>query len=140
MAINLFGLGAASTALDIAALALTFVAKHPDTGIGDYQEFLASFAPADRAAAAQALVAAGADADRVAQALGRATAPADRLVVIGAFDVPWYVTAASVAGGVAGAYHGYRRNKSVGWAVAWGLLGSVFPLVVVPVAVSLKST
>lgn len=27
-------------------------------------------------------------------------------------------------------YHGYKRNRgSVGWAVAWGLLGGAFPIV-----------
>jgi hypothetical protein len=28
------------------------------------------------------------------------------------------------------AYHGYKRNDSVGWAVVWGLLGGVFPVLV----------
>lgn len=33
-------------------------------------------------------------------------------------------------------YHGYRRNHSIGWALVWGLLGSAFPLVTVPVALA----
>lgn len=33
-----------------------------------------------------------------------------------------------------GAYHGYKRNSSVGWAVAWGLLGGVFPMFTIPIA------
>lgn len=33
-----------------------------------------------------------------------------------------------------GAYHGYKRNESVGWAIGWALLGSIFPIVVIPVA------
>lgn len=32
------------------------------------------------------------------------------------------------------AYHGYKRNNSVGWAIVWGLLGSLFPIITVPVA------
>ncbi len=31
-------------------------------------------------------------------------------------------------------YHGYKRNNSIGWGVAWGLLGSILPVFVVPVA------
>jgi hypothetical protein len=41
---------------------------------------------------------------------------------------------ASLAGTAVGAYHGYKRNNSVGWAVGWALLGGLFPIVVVPVA------
>lgn len=36
----------------------------------------------------------------------------------------------------AGAYHGYKRNNSVGWAVVWGLLGSMVPIIVLPVALA----
>lgn len=38
---------------------------------------------------------------------------------------------ASVA---ASAYHGYKRNRSVGWAVAWGLLGGLFPVITPAIA------
>lgn len=41
---------------------------------------------------------------------------------------------ASVAGTAIGAYHGYKRNESVGWAIGWALLGGLFPVVVIPVA------
>lgn len=34
------------------------------------------------------------------------------------------------------AYHGYKRNRSVGWAIAWALLGSAFPLIAPAVAVA----
>lgn len=43
---------------------------------------------------------------------------------------------ASLAGTVAGAYHGYRRNNSFGWALVWGLLGGIAPVLVVPIAVA----
>lgn len=39
-----------------------------------------------------------------------------------------------VAGAMA--YHGYRRNKSVGWAIGWSILGSTFPIVAIPVALA----
>ena len=40
----------------------------------------------------------------------------------------------SVVGMAAGAYHGYKRNDSVGWAVGWALLGGLFPIIAIPVA------
>lgn len=43
---------------------------------------------------------------------------------------------ASVAGAAAGAYHGYRRNDSVGWALVWALAGSAFPIITVPIAIA----
>ncbi len=43
----------------------------------------------------------------------------------------------SVAGAAAGAYHGYKRNhESIGWAIGWALLGSIAPVITVPVAVA----
>jgi len=40
------------------------------------------------------------------------------------------------AGLVAGVFHGYRRNRSVGWALGWGLLGAMFPYITIPVALA----
>lgn len=42
----------------------------------------------------------------------------------------------SVAGGAAATYHGYKRTRSVKWAILWGLLGSTFPIVTNGVAVA----
>lgn len=44
-----------------------------------------------------------------------------------------YSIISSVAS-VAGAYHGYRRNNSLGWAIAWFFLSGMFPLIAMPVA------
>ncbi len=41
---------------------------------------------------------------------------------------------ASIAGTGIGAYHGYKRNDSVGWAIGWAMLGGLFPVIVIPVA------
>lgn len=50
-------------------------------------------------------------------------------------DAWWqFATAASAAGVVVGAYHGYKRNDSIGWAIAWAALGGLFPLVTIPIA------
>jgi hypothetical protein len=37
---------------------------------------------------------------------------------------------------VASTYHGYKRNNSLGWALWWGLMGSVFPIVTPTIAVA----
>ena len=36
----------------------------------------------------------------------------------------------------ASAYHGYKRNNSVGWAVWWGLMGGLFPIITPAVGVA----
>jgi hypothetical protein len=41
---------------------------------------------------------------------------------------------AGVAGAALGAYHGYKRNESVGWAIGWSLLGGLVPVIVIPLA------
>lgn len=48
--------------------------------------------------------------------------------------VTWGVLAtASMA---ASAYHGYKRNQKVGWALWWGALGFVFPILVPTIALA----
>jgi hypothetical protein len=48
--------------------------------------------------------------------------------------VAW--TAVSTASMAASAYHGYKRNTSVGWALWWGLCGGLFPVIVPTIAVA----
>jgi hypothetical protein len=43
---------------------------------------------------------------------------------------------AGIIGGALGTYHGYARNHSIGWALAWGALGSLAPVIVVPIALA----
>ena len=33
-------------------------------------------------------------------------------------------------------YHGYKRNKSVGWAIWWGLMGGIAPVIAPVIAVA----
>jgi len=42
----------------------------------------------------------------------------------------------SLAGATTGAYHGYKRNNSVGWAIGWFLLGGMFPFITIPVSLA----
>ena len=46
----------------------------------------------------------------------------------------WSVASAASAG--AGAYHGYKRNKSVGWALWWALMGGAFPVITPAIALA----
>lgn len=46
------------------------------------------------------------------------------------------VSLVSTASMAASAYHGYRRNDSVGWAVWWGFMGGLFPILVPTIAVA----
>jgi hypothetical protein len=41
------------------------------------------------------------------------------------WTIYWVLGTASSA---ACAFHGYRRNKSIGWALWWGLMGGLFPI------------
>lgn len=50
------------------------------------------------------------------------------------YDWTSIATTAAVVGTGLGAYHGYKRNSSVGWAIVWGLLGGAFPIIAIPVA------
>lgn len=45
----------------------------------------------------------------------------------GTTAVVWGV--ASAASSAACAYHGYKRNNSVGWAIGWAILGGMFPII-----------
>lgn len=52
------------------------------------------------------------------------------------YVVPSWYYWLSTAGMAAGAYHGYKRNDSVGWAIGWGLLGAMFPFITIPVSLA----
>ncbi len=48
--------------------------------------------------------------------------------------LPTWYRVLGLAGAAIGAYHGYKRNNSVGWAIGWSLLGGIAPVIVIPVA------
>lgn len=53
---------------------------------------------------------------------------------VGVATIIW--SALSLGGAVSGAYHGYRRNNSVGWAIGWAILGGLFPVITIPVSLA----
>lgn len=99
------------------------LARSPRPTSGELAEFLKLYHQgAARDAAARALIAKGVDANEVGSALAWVNASAVWL----SRPVIWGVLATvSMA---ASAYHGYRRNQSVGWAVWWALMGLTFPV------------
>jgi hypothetical protein len=44
--------------------------------------------------------------------------------------------ALSTASMAASAFHGYKRNQSVGWALVWGAFGALFPVITPVIAVA----
>jgi hypothetical protein len=42
--------------------------------------------------------------------------------------------ASSWVGALSGAYHGYLRNKSAGWAFGWFLAGGIVPFFTIPLS------
>lgn len=42
----------------------------------------------------------------------------------------------SMAGTLGGAYHGYKRNNSVGWGIGWAILGGLFWPIAIPIMVA----
>jgi len=48
--------------------------------------------------------------------------------------IAWAVL--STASMAASAFHGYRRNQTVGWALWWGLMGGMFPVITPTIALA----
>jgi hypothetical protein len=46
----------------------------------------------------------------------------------------WWLAGTVAMGALA--YHGYKRNNSIGWALVWGLLGGIIWPITVPVALA----
>ena len=42
----------------------------------------------------------------------------------------------ALIGSTTGAYHGYKRNDSVGWGIGWYFLGAMFPEITIPVSLA----
>lgn len=66
----------------------------------------------------------------------RAVAPPPATSTYMPAAVPTWLRALSMASAAASAYHGYKRNESVGWAFGWALFGSALPIIALPVALA----
>lgn len=52
------------------------------------------------------------------------------------FGISPVMAGISIASMALSTYHGYKRNDSVGWAIAWGLLGGLFPVITPAIALA----
>lgn len=105
---------------------------------GDPQSILVTITDVgDRSDVAVRAIALGADATRVNNALtaiSEADAFKERFKVSKPVALFWSI--ASTASMAASAYHGYKRNDSIGWALWWGFLGGIFPIITPTIALA----
>jgi hypothetical protein len=108
-----------------------FLATHPSPSSTDVAEFLKVFPESERLVQAQALLARGVSTRSVSSAL-------NWLEASGRVRSHWPTIAGvlAMASASASAYHGYKRNASIGWALVWFGLGSIFPIVTPVIAVA----
>jgi len=111
-------LGAAASPVD------TFLLAHPKPTSGQVASLLSAFPADQRAGIAQDLISKGVEASTISSALTWLEAKSS---IKAAWPTIGGVLALTSA--AASAYHGYRRNQSIGWGVWWFLMGSIFPVV-----------
>jgi hypothetical protein len=128
-----FGLGVADEVLTDMAESL-YEEDATETQIADSMVTLST---KDRQTLGAKLIAYGVDPTRVRQALAMVGErlpfwldPEKRKVGITVWGVLGTISMA------ASAYHGYARNKSIGWALWWGLMGSLFPVITPTIALA----
>lgn len=107
-----------------------FLLTYPTASSSDVVNFLKTYSGDERIAVAQELIANGVDQTVVSHALAW-LATSNRIK-----DASWLWGALSVASAAASGYHGYRRNKSIGWGVVWFGLGALFPVITPTIALA----
>lgn len=123
------GLGLSS---ETSAAIEEFLLRSPGPDSTAVAEFLRVFpdGPA-RAEAAQGLLAKGVPAQRVSAALNWLSASSgwagNKATIYGVL---------TIASSAASAFHGYRRNNSIGWGIGWGILGILFPVITPAIALA----
>jgi hypothetical protein len=109
----------------IATLLLTY----PTPSSANVSDFLKPFASDERTQVAQELIANGVDAHTVSSAM----AWLDTQSKIKGSSI-WGVL--SIASAALSGYHGYKRNNSLGWGIAWFTLGGLFPVITPTIALA----
>lgn len=101
----------------------TFLLAHPAPTSGNVSDLLLAYAPEARAGVAQELISRGIDARVISGALSW-------IETRNKIQINWPKIAGVMAlvSASASAYHGYRRNQSIPWAMWWFLMGSIFPV------------
>lgn len=101
-----------------------FLLANPHPSSTDVADFLKAYPPEQRGTMAQSLIARGVSANTISAAL-RWLETTDRV----RGNWPTIAGVLAVASAAASGYHGYKRNNSIGWALWWFLMGSIFPIV-----------
>lgn len=107
-----------------------FMLTYPNASSGDVISFLKTYSGDERIQVAQELIGAGVDQSLVSSSLAF-LATSNRIK-----DASWLWGTLSLVSAAASGYHGYRRNKSVGWGVTWFVLGALFPVVTPVIALA----
>jgi hypothetical protein len=123
----LFGLGQDASQLEATANGIIeeangafFVSR---TSVGNAMALLTK---AEAKQLGQILIGKGVDASTV-EAGYRQAFPTQRSAIYGVI---------ATASAAASAYHGYKRNQSIGWALWWGFCGGLFPILTPVLAVA----
>jgi hypothetical protein len=107
-----------------------FLLANPQPDASQIATFLKSFPDADtRNAMAQALIDAGINASTVSSALVWVNA-------VSKFPTSKVFGVLTLASATASAFHGYRRNQSIGWAIVWFAMGLCFPIFTPTIAIA----
>ena len=125
---SLSGLGLSDDELEAMAQKL---ATEAGVSSGSIAGLMIPMSKDERVAFAAKLIAAGVPGDIVAAGQRQAAWEAFKQKPISKF---WAV--AGTISMAASAYHGYKRNDSVGWAIGWGLLGALFPIITPTIAIA----
>jgi len=141
--IDIMGLGDGLTDEQIEAMGKELAAKTNDfiSRISSYElgTLLAQYDADTRNRIAAAIIGNGGDTSTVTTALRYASedlapSPIAKIRHKGLVAGLWGVL--STASMAASAYHGYKRNESVGWALVWGLFGAMFPIITPAIALA----
>jgi hypothetical protein len=107
-------------------------------GVTGSRDLLAAIPDAaDRSDVAVKAIALGGDASTIQQAqreLESNEAFKNAFKVSKPVAIMWSI--ASTASFAACVYHGYKRNDSIGWAIGWGFMGALFPVITPVIAVA----
>ena len=117
---SLQGLGASDA--DLEAMAQQIAAGSASSD--DIAELMRVMNKNEKATFSAKLIAAGVDPSTVASATHKVQFDG----IVGRPVSKFWAIAGTVSM-AASAYHGYKRNNSVGWALGWGLLGALFPII-----------
>lgn len=128
-ALTLMGLGDRQSEID--AEITGFLQRAPNPSSTAIADFLKLYSGDERTRIAQQLTARGVNPTATANALTWLDTQGKWLA-----NWPKISSYLALASGAVSAFHGYRRNKSIGWGAVWFVLGTIFPIVTPVIALA----